>query len=93
MKIFPEPILWKDPIGWAQKYVGSKFNFWLWIFLHVSVGALTVYLFIKGTLSLYFVLLVVIVFIILQPFYYLYALRKLVLELKKREKTPEGKDE
>jgi len=92
MKIFGDNFLFKNPIGWA-KSIESKFNFWLCIFLHVVAGAVTVYLFIKGTLSLYFVLLVVIVFIILQPFYYLYALRKLVLELKKREKTPEGKDE
>ena len=93
MKIFGDTFLFKDPIGWAQKSFGSKFNFWSWNFLHVAVGALTVYLFVKGTLSLYFVLLVVIVFIILQPFHYLYALRKLVLELKKHEKTSEGKDE
>ncbi|MGB2764004.1 MAG: hypothetical protein WBC02_04130 [Candidatus Aminicenantaceae bacterium] len=89
MKIFG-PILWKDPIGWAQRAAGIKFNFWLFTFCNVLAGALTVYLFIIGDLSLVFVLMLVVVFIILGPFYYLYALRKLVLELKKREKTPEG---
>jgi len=86
----PEPILWKDPIGWAQRAAGIKLNFWLFTFCNVLAGASTVYLFIIGGLSLYFVLMIVVFFIILQPFYYLYALRKVVLELKKRDKTPEG---
>ncbi|NQT81230.1 MAG: hypothetical protein HQ555_12665 [Candidatus Aminicenantes bacterium] len=92
MKIFG-PILWKDPIGWAQRAAGIKFNFWLFTFCKVFAGALTVYLFIIGDLSLVFVLMLVVIFIILGPFYYLYALRKLVLELQKRDKTHEGKDE
>ena len=87
MKIFPGPILWKDPIGWAQREVGIKFNFWLFIFLQVSAGALTVYLFIIDNLSLVYVLMLVFIFIILKPFYYMYALRKLVLEFQKRERN------
>ena len=92
MKIFGDNFLFKDPIGWAQKSFGSKFNFWSWNFLHVFVGAVTVYLFIKGALSLYFFLCMVIVFMVILPFYYRYAGRKLVLELQDREKTHEGKD-
>jgi len=89
MKIFG-PILWKDPIGWAQRWAGVRYHFWLSTFCTVIAGALTVYLFITGDLSLIFILMIVVIFIILGPFYYLYAPRKLVLELKKREKTPEG---
>jgi len=54
---------------------------------------MTVYLFIIGNLSLVFVLLIVVIFIILNPFYYIYALRKLVLELKKSDESQQGKNE
>jgi len=87
MKIFPGPILWKDPIGWAQKLVGVRFKFLLCVFLHVFAGATTVYVWIRGTPSIYFVLLLVVFFIIFLPFEYLYALRKLVLEFQKRERN------
>jgi len=90
MKIFPGPILWKDPIGWAQRVAGV--NFWSLVFVHVFAGAATVYVFIRGTRSLYFVLLIVVLFIIYFPFGYLFVIRKLSLELKERERSQEGKD-
>ena len=93
MKIFGDNDLFKNPIGWAQNLAGVRFRFSVFIFLHVLFGAMTVYKFIRGTLSLESLLLLVIVFVVILPFFYLYALRKLVLELKKREKTPEAKDE
>ena len=91
MKIFPGPILWKDPIGWAQGVAGVKL--WSLVFVHVFAGATTVYVYIRGIRSLYFVLLIVVLFIIYFPFGYLYVMRKLVLELQERERSQEGKDE
>jgi hypothetical protein len=91
VKIFPGPILWKDPIGWAQGVVGI--NFWSLVFIQVFAGAATVYVWIRGTIPLYFVLVIVVLFIIYFPFYYLFVIRKLVLELKKLERSQEGKGE
>jgi len=93
MKIVGDTFLFKNPIGWAQRVAGVRFTFLVFVFLHVLFGAITVYRFIRGTLSLDAVLLLVIVFVVILPFYYLYALRKLVLELQDREKTHVGKDE
>lgn len=72
--------------------VGSKFRFWVAVFFHVLVGALTVFHSIKGTLSLSVVFPLLIVFIVVFPFFYLYALRKLLLELQNRERIHVGKD-
>ena len=86
MKIFPEPFLFKDPIGWAKAVAGVRFKFWLHVFLHVFIGAATICVYIRGTFSLGFVLMIVF-FMNVFPFEYLYVMRKLVLELQKREKT------
>jgi hypothetical protein len=88
MKIFPEPNLFKDPINWAKAVVGSKFKFWFSVFIQFLSGTFVLYASLKGTVgepSLIF--MVVVLFMIVFPFYYLYALRKLLLELQKREKT------
>jgi hypothetical protein len=92
MKIFGDSWIFRDPIKWANGMVGSRTSFLSYFFLNVFVGVLTIYVYLKGTLSLSYVLLIVSLFIIIQPFYYLYALRKLVLELKKQDKIQAGTD-
>jgi hypothetical protein len=79
MKIFPGPILWKDPIGWAQEVAGV--NFWSLVFIQVFVGAATVYVWIRGTTSIYFVLVIAVLFIIYFPIYYLSLSQSDVKEL------------
>jgi hypothetical protein len=84
MKIFPEPFLFKDPIDWARVAVGSKFKFWFAVFIQLLCGAFVIYTCrtVDGFWSV-----IVILFMIVMPFNYLYALRKLLLELQKRENT------
>jgi hypothetical protein len=86
MKIFPEPNVFKDPIGWAKIAIGSKFKFWVAVFLQVLVAAFVLYASTRGKMldSLW---VLVPPFMVIFPFYYLYALRKLLLELEKHEKT------
>ena len=86
MKIFPEPNLFKNPIYWAETAVGSKFKFWVSVFIQVLIAAFVLYASTRGKMldSLW---VIVVLFMIVFPFYYLYALRKLLLELQKRKKT------
>jgi hypothetical protein len=86
MKLFPEPFLFKDPINWAKAVVGSKFKFWFSVFIQLLCGAFVLYASLKGTVGGSWWIFVVL-FMIVMPFNYLYALRKLLLELQKREKT------
>jgi hypothetical protein len=87
MKILPEIFLFKDPIKWAKASAGSKFKFWFWVFIHLLSGAFVLYTYQKGTVGGYWWIFVVVYFMIVMPISYLYALRKLLLELQKREKT------
>jgi hypothetical protein len=86
MKIFPEPNLFKDPIYWAKTAVGSKFKFWVSVFIQVLTAAFVLYASTRGKM-LDSSWVIVVLFMIVFPFYYLYALRKLLLELQEREKT------
>jgi hypothetical protein len=86
MKIFPEPNVFKDPIGWTKIAIGSKFKFWVAVFLQVLFAVFVLYASARGKM-LDFLWVLVPLFMIVFPFYYLYALRKLLLELQKREKT------
>lgn len=85
MKIFPEPNLWKDPIEWAKAAGGVRFKFWTQVFIHVIVGAFTVVVYTRGTFSLPSIILIVF-FLVVVPLGYLNVIRKLLLELQKREK-------
>jgi len=91
MKIFPEPNLWKDPIEWAKAAGGVRFKFWTQVFIHVLVGAFTVFVYTRGTFSLPSIILIVF-FLVVVPLGYLNVIRKLLLELQKREKIQVGKD-
>jgi len=84
MKIFPETFLFKNPVKWAKAAVGSKFKFWSSVFIQLLCGAFVLYACrtVDGFWSV-----IVVLFMIIMPFNYLYALRKLLLELQKREKT------
>ena len=84
MKIFPETFLFKNPDKWAKAAVGSKFRFWSSVFTQLLCGAFVIYTCrtVDGVWSV-----IVVFFMIVMPFNYLYALRKLLLELQKREKT------
>jgi hypothetical protein len=86
MKIFPEPNLWTTPIEWAKKVAGVRLKFWLQVFFHVFMGAITVFWLIEATLppgQIFFIGFFLVVFI---PIGYLYGIRKLILDLQKREK-------
>jgi ACR3 family arsenite efflux pump ArsB len=91
MKIFPEPNLWKDPIGWAKTMGGVRYKFWLQVFVHVLIGAITVFVYTRGTFSPGHIIMIVF-FLVVMPLGYLYVIRKLLLELQKREKIQVGKD-
>lgn len=84
MKIFPEPFLFKNPINWAKAAVGSRFKFWFAVFIQLLCGVYVLYACrtVGGFSSV-----IVVLFMIAMPFNYLYALRKLLLELQKLEKT------
>jgi hypothetical protein len=88
MKIFPETSLFNDPIKWVKASVGSKFKFWFWVFIHLLSGAFVLYTSQKGSVGQsWWWIFVVVYFMIVMPFSYLYALRKLLLELQKRDKN------
>ena len=89
--------LWKNPVGWAEKAVGTKLKFWLLITAHLVMGGAFIFFF----LCLAFVLFAkgfklplsfgvgiggMVAFITMLPICYLYTIRKLLVELKKTKR-------
>lgn len=68
--------LWENPVGWAQRLVGTKSRFGTIIAIHIFVGVYRCY-------KLGFGLDWVILFATIFPIYYLYAMKKLLEGFKK----------
>ena len=85
--------IWKDPVKWSEKTIGKNFTFWFMIFTHLigSAGLISMPVLILlgigfssvGTL-IYAVTFIM--FAAILPISYLYALKKLLIELKKDHK-------
>jgi hypothetical protein len=83
MKIVP------DPINWTKASIGSKFKFRLVVFVELLFDAFVIYVFLINTTIGKFWRPFAVVFLgsmLGFHFRYLYALRKIFLELEKREK-------
>jgi hypothetical protein len=89
--------LWKNPVGWAEKAVGTKLRFWIMITAHLVMGVAFVFFFLCVTFILFakgFKLPLsfgvgiggMAAFITILPICYLYTIRKLLIELKKTKK-------
>ena len=85
--------LWKNPVGWADNWVGRNFSFWVIIFMHIFVAVLLILMPIIigrciSTSSAYFFnqAILVILFAGFLPVLYLYALKNLLIELKNIKK-------
>jgi CBS domain containing-hemolysin-like protein len=88
-----ENALWKNPRGWAEKAVGTKLRFWIMLISHIFVGLVFAFQFfcldfvllvngIKLPHSYFLGIGIMIGLMIFGPIVYLYALRKLLLELR-----------
>lgn len=70
-----------SPVAWAERGVGSRMAFVTLVSIHIMVGFLAV-LYLNAPVTL-------VLFTTVFPLYYLYALKKLVDELKAlNERTP-----
>ncbi len=89
--------IWNDPIRWTEKTIGSKTKFISVLFMQFFLFVVTVLVYSRLTYKLYghidFYPLFVFVFtgMVLMPFAYLIALRKMLIELKKTIPNQKGK--
>ena len=81
--------LWNDPIRWSERTCGNKFMFWLSIFCHILIVFIIVFMVHlistpNERLKIY-ICFFVIYGAVIAPTMYLYALRRLLIELKKEK--------
>ena len=79
--------LWKNPIGWSEKAVGTKFRFWLMISLQIFITFCIVFIF--SLFATFWELCKICVIVITGtaffPTMYLYALSRVLRELSKEK--------
>jgi hypothetical protein len=80
--------LWKNPTGWSEKVVGTKFRFWLMIFQQIFIAFGIVFILSLLISTFYEFCLICVPVIggtVFLPIIYIYTLSRVLRELSKEK--------